>query len=120
MIDMEKLTIVVGKSMSDALKDIAKDPVNNIHKYSKNAFFVKDANEAMSWITVEKLSLIQKMLSFKTEVNISDLAELTDRKQSAISRDILGLEAMGAIKKHKKGRTVFIEPKINSIEIKFG
>jgi len=119
VIGMEKLTIVVGRDMLDDLKGLAKNPMANKNKYPKNAIYVKTPQQAMYWVTVEKLRLIQKMLSYRPDLTVSKLAELTNRKQEAVSRDLSELQLIGAIKKHKKGRKVFLEPKIDSIEIRF-
>lgn len=119
MVCMDKLTIVVGRSMLDDLRDLSKNPVAKKDKYAKNSLYVKTPQEVLKWISPEKLRILKQVLDFELNLTVSELVQKTGRKQEAISRDLTHLESMGAIKKVKKGRKVFIEPQIDSIEIKF-
>lgn len=114
---MKKLIIKVGGDVDRDLRDSwinpSKESMGTTTLYVKNAF---DAHQILS---EERLGLMKHILTYSSPACVSDLVESTKRKQGAVSRDISILESQGMIKKNKKGKKVFIEPKIDSIEIQF-
>ncbi|MFA5931369.1 MAG: hypothetical protein WC821_03590 [archaeon] len=118
MVFMKKIIIKIGGNMVEDMRNAWHNP--DVLRNGTHTIYVKNAEQARNLLSPERINLLKQSIEYSPRACVSDLVEKSGRKQSAISRDISGLEAMGAIKKHKKGRTVFIEPKINSIEIKFG
>jgi predicted transcriptional regulator len=103
--------------MNADLREAWERPDNKMGGTS--TLYVKDAKEAYEVLSEERLSLLKHMMDYSPRACVSDLVKKTGRKQEAISRDLSILEKHGAIEKKKKGTKTFIEPKIDSIEIKF-
>jgi len=115
---MGELVIVVGRDMLSDLRRARES--SGKHGLYKSALYVKDAAQAMDLLSKERLRLLKQIIDYKPSVCVSDLVKSTGRKQEAISRDASILESRGAIAKKKKGRKVYLKPKIDSIRIKFG
>ena len=108
-----KVNADIDKDLREAWVKPSKELMGTTTVYLKNAI---QANQILS---EERLNLMKHILTYSSKACISDLVKSTKRKQEAISRDISILESQGMIQKNKKGRNVFIEPKIDSIEIRF-
>ncbi|MFA6269214.1 MAG: hypothetical protein WC652_05330 [archaeon] len=114
---MKQLIIKIGGDIKKDLREAWTDPSKR--RPNTHTIYVKDAAQARRLLSPEKINLLKQSLEYSPSACVSDLVESTGRKQEAISRDLKGLEEIGAIKRTKKGRQVFVEPKIDSIEIKF-
>ena len=114
---MKQLIIKVGGDMNKDLREAWYDPTKR--KPNTHTIYVKDASEAMELISPERINLLKQLMEYEPSACVSDLVEKTGRKQEAISRDLSILEKHGAIEKKRKGTKTFIEPKIDSIEIRF-
>jgi predicted transcriptional regulator len=114
---MKQLIIKIGGDVNADIRACATN--KTILRTGTRTIYVKDADEARSLLSPERINLLKHSLECNPSACVSDLVKSTKRKQEAISRDLTHLESMGAIKKIKKGRHVFIEPQIDSIEIKF-
>lgn len=88
-------------------------------KPGTHTIYVKDAKEGLELLSSERIGLLKECITYSPRACVSDLVKKTGRKQEAISRDLSILEKHGAIEKKKKGTKTFIEPKIDSIEIRF-
>jgi len=117
MISMKQVIIKIGKDPKQDLLKAAHDP--NVLKAGTHTIYVKDTAQAHRLLSPENMNLLMHSWRFDASPCVSDLVKSTGRKQEAISRDLIQLESIGAIKKIKKGRKVFVEPKIDSIEIRF-
>lgn len=114
---MKKLIIKIGGDSDRDLRDAWSKPSKELNKTS--IVYLKNPIQSHQILSSERLDLMKHIMTYSSPACISDLVESTKRKQEAISRDILILESQGMIEKSKKGRKVFIEPKIDSIEIRF-
>jgi len=114
---MEQLVIVVGRDVLNDLRQARDGSGRN--NLPKNALYVKDARHALSWLSPERIHLLQKLVKYDSFKSISEIAKETNRKQEAISRDASILALHGAIEKKKKGKQVFLKPKIDSIRVEF-
>ena len=114
---MKQLIIKIGGDLDKDLREIWDNPSKR--KPNTHTIYVKDAFEAHALLSPERINLLKHSLEYNPRACISDLVKKTGRKQEAISRDASILESHGIIEKHKKGRRVFLEPKIDSIEIRF-
>ncbi|MDD4082609.1 MAG: hypothetical protein PHD05_04440 [Sphaerochaetaceae bacterium] len=117
MMDNKQLIIKVGGNPLSDLRKCATD--KSVLKPGTHTIYVKDTAQAHRLISSENMNLLMHSWKFNANPCVSDLIKSTGRKQEAISRNLTQLESIGAIKKIKKGRKVFIEPKIDSIEIRF-
>jgi predicted transcriptional regulator len=117
MIGVKQIIIKIGGDPKQDLLKAAHD--SNVLKAGTHTIYVKDAAQAHRLISSENMNLLMHSWKFNANPCVSDLIKSTGRKQEAISRNLTQLESIGAIKKIKKGRKVFIEPKIDSIEIRF-
>ena len=114
---MKQLIIKIGGDMNKDMRDIWGDPSKR--RPNTHTIYVKNSKEAMEVLSPERMHLLKQILEYEPRACVSDLVEKTGRKQEAISRDLSILEKHGAIEKKKKGTNTFIEPKIDSIEIRF-
>ena len=117
MVYMKKFIIKVGGNLDKDLREAWVNPSKEL--MGTTTLYVKNALDAHQILSEERLDLMRHLITYSSKACISDLVESTGRKQEAISRDISILESQGMIQKNKKGRKVFIEPKIDSIEIRF-
>lgn len=114
---MKKLVIKIGGDVDKDLREAWINPSKEL--MGTTTFYAKNSFQAHQLLSEERLDLIRHLINFSSPVCVSDLVKSTGRKQEAISRDISILQDQGVIEKNKKGRKVFVESKINSIEIRF-
>ncbi len=114
---VKQLIIKIGGNMVEDMRQAWHDPSKR--RPNTHTIYVKNASEAMEVLSPERMHLLKQILEYEPRACVSELTELTGRKQEAISRDLSILEKHGAIEKKKKGTKTFIEPKIDSIEIRF-
>jgi predicted transcriptional regulator len=114
---MKKLIIKVGKNIDKDLREAWVNPSKEL--MGTSTLYVKNTLDAHQILSEERLDLMRHIMTYSSFACVSDLVKSTKRKQEAISRDILILESQGVVEKIKKGRKVFIKPKIDSIEIRF-
>jgi predicted transcriptional regulator len=114
---MKQLIIKVGGDINKDLREAWCNP--KILPIGTRTIYVRNVSEAKELLSHERLALLKECLEYSPSACVSDLVEKTGRKQEAISRDLSILESHGAIEKKKKGTKTFIEPKIDSIEIRF-
>ncbi|MDD4467733.1 MAG: ArsR family transcriptional regulator [Candidatus ainarchaeum sp.] len=114
---MKKLIIKIGADSDKDLREAWSKPSKELN--GTTIVYLKNAILAHQILSEERLDLMKHIMTYSSPACVSDLVESTGRKQEAISRDISILESQGMIQKNKKGRKVFIEPKIDSIEIRF-
>ena len=114
---MKQLIIKIGGNMVEDMRQAWNDPSKR--KPNTHTIYVKNASEAMEVLSPKRMHLLKQILEYEPKACVSDLVKKTGRKQEAISRDLSILESHGAIEKKKKGTKTFIEPKIDSIEIRF-
>ncbi len=115
---MNKLIIKVGGNIKADLREAWEHPSKEL--LGTHTVYVKDTNGVRKLLSPERIHLLKQSLEYSSSPCVSDLVKKTGSKQEAISRDASVLEMYGAIKKVKKGRNVYLEPKIKSIEIIFG
>jgi len=112
---MNNCVIRFGSSDED-IKKIFQNP-KEAKKMPNNVLYVRDAKQLASILSSERLSLLLNL--YKENMDVSTTAKKLGRKQEAISRDASILEAAGMITKTKKGKSVYLKPKIKKIEIEF-
>jgi predicted transcriptional regulator len=112
---MDKLVIKLSSEMDSDIKDLFS-PKKSIN-IPKNILYVNNSKQLSSILSSERLALLLNLN--KTKMDVSTTAKKLNRKQEAISRDATILEQFGLIKKTKKGKQVFLEPRIKKIEIEF-
>ena len=117
MVCMKKLIIKIGGNIDKDLREAWVKPSEEL--MGTTTVYLKNAILAHQILSEERLDLMRQLMTYSSPACVSDLVKSTKRKQEAISRDISILESQGMIQKNKKGRNVFIEPKIDSIEIRF-
>jgi len=118
MVCMKRLVIKVGANVDKDLRAAMKNP--NTFEPGAHTIYVKDADGVRKLLSPERINLLKQSLAYSPRACVSDFVKKTGRKQEAISRDASVLEKYGVIKKVKKGRNVYLEPQIKSIEIVFG
>jgi len=114
---MKKLIIKIGADSDNDLREAWSKPSKELN--GTTTVYLKNAIQAHQILSEERLDLMKHIMTYSSPACVSDLVESTGRKQEAISRDISILESQGMIQKNKNGRKVFIQPKIDSIEIRF-
>ena len=112
---MDSCVVRFGSSDED-IKKIFENP-KEAKKMPNNILYVRDAKQLASILSSERLSLLLNL--YKENMDVSTTAKKLGRKQEAISRDASILEAAGIITKTKKGKNVYLKPKIKKIEIEF-
>ncbi len=112
---MKKLIIKVGGDMLEDMRKVFKDPSKA--QPNTHTIYVKSPSEVNQLLSPQRIHLLKQLMEY--EPTICGLALETNRKQEAISRDVLFLETNGLVKKRKEGREVFVEPQIDTIEIRF-
>lgn len=114
MVVMGKLIVRLSSEMDSDIRKIANSKKENI---AKNILYVRDAKQLSSILSSQRMLLLLTL--YGEELDISTTAKKLKRKQEAISRDATILESAGIIEKIKKGKKVYLKPKVKKIEIEF-
>ncbi len=108
---------IIFKIGGSAIRDIRTD----FEKPSRArpdvvTIYVKDWKDILDALSPQKMHLLQRMLDYLDKpVDVGTLAAHVNRKQNAVSRDLLALEKQGLITKIKKGKNVY--PQLTAKEI---
>ena len=112
---MNKLVVKIVSDMDEDIRKIFNP--KEAKKMPSNILYVRDVKQLSSILSSERLSLLLNLC--KGSADVSTTAKKLGRKQEAISRDATILEAAGIITKVKKGKSVYLKPRIKKIEIEF-
>ena len=111
---MEPLTIIVGRDMDKDQADLLKGKNMN---QPKNAFYVDTYEDVSKLLSPKNIELLKLIASFSDWKCVGELANKSNRKQEAISRDIKKLKTNGFIETKKDGKKTLIGPRFSKIII---
>jgi predicted transcriptional regulator len=121
--EMKNMTIRSGirnyEEKFEAIRHFIERLDRNPKKFPEKAIvFTLDDRELSSLFTKERLRLINKIKNKKPK-SMRKLAEMVDREESAVNRDVKILEDFGIVKLIKKGKIVkpFIEQALMVVTI---
>ncbi len=119
--DPKKIIFKIGGDLMEDIRETFRDPSST--EWNVTTVYLKDWKELLEALTPQRMQLLQEMLAVAREKDPCDigmLAQKTNRKREAISRDLKGLEQSGIITKTKKGKNVYPEIAVREIVIQFG
>ncbi len=114
------LTIIVGGNMEDDEDRLFTDP-HAWKTHPRNVFYVNSYEQLHRLLSPAKLDLLKQLMSYNPSEakEVGAIAQKTNRKQTAISRDLHQLATMNLVELKKLGKNVLVTTPFKSIEIQF-
>jgi predicted transcriptional regulator len=106
----EDLTIIIGGNHEEDLRRIFSKGCD-LSKEPKNTLYLNSFEQLHELLSPKKMDLLKYLIEYNPKCpasSVSDLAKKTNRKQEAISRDLIQLRKLGLIKEKKEKQSVLV------------
>ena len=114
---MKKIIIRVGGDMVKDAKNIWDNP--RAANWGTYTIYVKNFDEVSKLLTPKRLHLLYEMVRDVERLTVCELAEKTNRKQEAVSRDLSALAEHHLVRKTRHKQATYVEAPFRQIVIEF-